>query len=111
MKPRDFLNFFKTKSGKLLLFVVVFGGGLWLFSTVRNRTDRGTAVAPLGTNQTDKPQIVQTVERPMQPVHPPPPKPEPPPPTPDRKSTRLNSSHSQISYAVFCLKKKNTLPA
>src|SRR2546430_3462619 len=34
---------------------------------------------------------------------------------PDRKSTRLNSSHSQISYAVFCLKKKKietlTLPA
>src|SRR2546421_2657261 len=26
---------------------------------------------------------------------------------PDRKSTRLNSSHDQISYAVFCLKKKN----
>src|SRR5688572_31486267 len=25
----------------------------------------------------------------------------------DRKRTRLNSSHSQISYAVFCLKKKN----
>src|SRR5256886_17436279 len=30
-----------------------------------------------------------------------------PPKPPDRKSTRLNSSHSQISYAVFCLKKKN----
>src|SRR2546430_12662994 len=29
--------------------------------------------------------------------------------TRDRKSTRLNSSHSQISYAVFCLKKKNAL--
>src|SRR2546430_6000902 len=28
------------------------------------------------------------------------------PPKLDRKSTRLNSSHSQISYAVFCLKKK-----
>src|SRR2546427_4183750 len=28
------------------------------------------------------------------------------PRTVDRKSTRLNSSHSQISYAVFCLKKK-----
>src|SRR5688572_31855729 len=28
------------------------------------------------------------------------------PPGSDRKSTRLNSSHSQISYAVFCLKKK-----
>src|SRR2546430_7803847 len=28
----------------------------------------------------------------------------------DRKSTRLNSSHSQISYAVFCLKKKKMFP-
>src|SRR2546430_7160737 len=28
----------------------------------------------------------------------------------DRKSTRLNSSHSQISYAVFCLKKKKQTP-
>src|SRR2546430_13048603 len=27
----------------------------------------------------------------------------------DRKSTRLNSSHSQISYAVFCLKKKQIM--
>src|SRR5437588_1017385 len=40
-----------------------------------------------------------------------PPPPCPPPPTGrrrDRKSTRLNSSHTVISYAVFCLKKKNT---
>src|SRR2546430_12410056 len=29
----------------------------------------------------------------------------------DRKSTRLNSSHSQISYAVFCLKKKTVQSA
>src|SRR2546429_6127479 len=29
----------------------------------------------------------------------------------DRKSTRLNSSHGYISYAVFCLKKKNTATA
>src|SRR2546430_7048025 len=29
----------------------------------------------------------------------------------DRKSTRLNSSHSQISYAVFCLKKKKQVHA
>src|SRR3712207_8656860 len=28
----------------------------------------------------------------------------------DRKSTRLNSSHANISYAVFCLKKKTTVP-
>src|SRR5256886_12678343 len=31
--------------------------------------------------------------------------------TQDRKSTRLNSSHSQISYAVFCLKKKTNTSA
>src|SRR3712207_8329320 len=31
--------------------------------------------------------------------------------TPDRKSTRLNSSHANISYAVFCLKKKRFLIA
>src|SRR2546430_12775824 len=30
-------------------------------------------------------------------------------PAQDRKSTRLNSSHSQISYAVFCLKKKTNI--
>src|SRR3712207_7923055 len=34
----------------------------------------------------------------------------PSPRTLDRKSTRLNSSHANISYAVFCLKKKNINP-
>src|SRR3712207_7344856 len=33
---------------------------------------------------------------------------EPRDPAADRKSTRLNSSHANISYAVFCLKKKKT---
>src|SRR3989442_12858619 len=33
-----------------------------------------------------------------------------PQPLVDRKSTRLNSSHVRISYAVFCLKKKNDAP-
>src|SRR5947207_11663741 len=35
---------------------------------------------------------------------------EPSTPIPDRKSTRLNSSHTVISYAVFCLKKKKHGP-
>src|SRR2546427_9455659 len=46
---------------------------------------------------------------PLSPEHmdrPPPRTPAPQTRWPDRKSTRLNSSHSQISYAVFCLKKK-----
>src|SRR3712207_8142183 len=34
---------------------------------------------------------------------------QPQPGSKDRKSTRLNSSHANISYAVFCLKKKKTL--
>src|SRR3989449_8395781 len=41
----------------------------------------------------------------------PPPKVLPCRPGVDRKSTRLNSSHGYISYAVFCLKKKNRLHA
>src|SRR3712207_7527564 len=34
----------------------------------------------------------------------------PGPPSEDRKSTRLNSSHANISYAVFCLKKQKYVP-
>src|SRR3712207_7468642 len=36
---------------------------------------------------------------------------QPPQASRDRKSTRLNSSHANISYAVFCLKKKNNIIA
>src|SRR2546427_3350233 len=43
-------------------------------------------------------------------ARPPPLSRHPPPRCRDRKSTRLNSSHSQISYAVFCLKKKIRKP-
>ena len=86
MKPRDFLNFFKTRTGKLVLFVVIFGGGLLLFSALRDRSrsrgDMDIRVSRSQTNATDKPQVVQTVERPMQPFHPPPPKTEPLPPPP-----------------------------
>jgi hypothetical protein len=81
MKPRDFLNFFKTKSGKLVLFAALFGGGLVIFGVLRERSrspdDMALAVKPARTNSTDKPQVVHSVELPMQPFHPPAPKPEP----------------------------------
>jgi len=79
MKPREFLNFFKTNSGRLVLFVAIFGGGLVLFGTFRghHRDPEDVAVAPAHTNLTDKAQVVQSVELPMQPFHPPTPKPEP----------------------------------
>jgi hypothetical protein len=81
MKPRAFLNFFKTKSGKLLLFAAVFGGGLVIFGVFRERSrnpdDIALPVTRAHTNATDRPQVVQSVELPMQPFHPPTPKPEP----------------------------------
>ena len=79
MKPRDFLNFFKTKSGKLVLFAAIFAGGLVLFSVFRDRhrSADDIAVTPARTNMTDKSQVVQSVELPMQPFHPPTPKAEP----------------------------------
>ena len=35
MKPRDFLNFFKTKTGKLVAFIALFAAALTIFSVVR----------------------------------------------------------------------------
>jgi hypothetical protein len=78
MKPRDFLNFFKTKTGKLLAFAVVFAAGLIIFSVLRKQhtpSEDGISVAILTTNVTDKPQVVESVTRPMQIFNPPPPRP------------------------------------
>ena len=76
MKPRDFLNFFKTKSGKLVVFGALFAVGLVVFSVLRKShpsADDGVAVTPLGTNAVgDKPQVVQSVKRFLQLFNPPP---------------------------------------
>jgi hypothetical protein len=83
MKPRDFLDFFKTRSGKLVVFAAVFGGGLVVFSTLRDPSGgEDVQIAQLTPSATDRPQVVQSIERPMQAFRPPPPKPEPPPSTP-----------------------------
>jgi hypothetical protein len=80
MKPRDFLNFFKTKSGKLVTFAVLFAAALMIFSALRKQhhsPDDAVNVTALATNATDKPQVVQSVVRPMEAFYPPQPKPEP----------------------------------
>ena len=77
MKPRDFLNFFKTKTGKLVAFVALFAAALTIFSVLRKHNtsaEDAVSVTGLTTNATDKPQVVQSVERPMQVFNPPPPK-------------------------------------
>jgi hypothetical protein len=78
VKPRDFINFFKTRSGKLVAFAALFGGGLVLFSVFRGRSHKtGELDASVARpNQADKPQVIQSIERPMQPFYPPPPKPD-----------------------------------
>jgi hypothetical protein len=88
MKPRDFLNFFKTRSGRLITFGALLAAGLIIFSVVRKQraaNEDDVAVAALGTNAvTGKPQVVQSVLRPMQIFDPPAPKSEP---TDNRSST------------------------
>lgn len=81
MKPRDFLNFFKTRSGKFVLFGVVFGGGLLIFSALRDKSGADEiCVTGLTRNATDKPQVVQSIDRSMLAFRPPPPKTNTPPP-------------------------------
>jgi hypothetical protein len=78
--PRDFLGFFKTRSGRLITFVVLFAAAALVFFTVRQRAEPSMASLPSQTtgitNRTDRPQIVHTVERPMEVYRPPAPKPE-----------------------------------
>jgi Bacterial conjugation TrbI-like protein len=74
MKPRDFLNFFKTKSGKLAAFGAIFAAGLVIFSTLRKQhdhNDNGIIVAALSTNFIGQPQVVQSVQRPLAVFRPP----------------------------------------
>ena len=81
MKPRDFLNFFKTKSGRLITFAVLFAIGLVIFGVMRGRrssAEDSITVAPLGTHSAvAKPQIVQTVQRSFDLFRPPLPKTSP----------------------------------
>jgi len=81
MKPRDFLSFFKTKSGRLITFAVLFIAGLVVYGVMRSRhasADDSIVVAPVGTNAVSKPQIVETVQRSFDLFRPPPPKASPP---------------------------------
>lgn len=100
MKPRSFIDFFKTKSGRLVLFAALFAGGLVLFSALRTKTGAGGQAAMVetgsATNRSDKPQVVQTIERPMEPFRPPPPKPErPSPPLKSNDAPKAIAEHRE----------------
>ena len=81
MKPRDFLHFFKTKSGRLVAFGALFAAALVFLSVYRKRhagVEDTLPVTKPATNFTDKPQVVQSVQRPVEVFRPPVPRPEPP---------------------------------
>ena len=72
MKPREFLNHFKTKTGKIIVFGAIFAAGLVIFGVLRKHhapAEDAIPVTPLGTN-TNKPQVVQSFVRPMQTFNP-----------------------------------------
>src|SRR5688500_4108061 len=78
MTPREFLGFFRTRTGKLVVFGLVFGGGMMLLSALR-QDENNSMKARFGmsaSKETDKPQVVQSVERDMETCRPPQPKPE-----------------------------------
>lgn len=80
----QFSQFFRTRSGRLTLFGLLFAGALLILSALRKQgaDDAGMITSP-ATNRADTPQVVQTVQRAMEIFRPPPPKPEPPrPPAP-----------------------------
>lgn len=105
MKPREFLNFFKTRSGRLTLFVIAFGGGLILFSTLRGKTssdeDMDVPITRSQTNATDKPHVVQTIVRPMQPFYPPAPRPESSSTNSDARRAEADSGSHESATATL----------
>lgn len=105
MTTQDFIAFFKTKSGRLLTFVALFAGGALIFNAYRSRQEAAenpVKATPAATNNiTDKPQVVQTVQRPMEAFHPPAPKPEPPVQSSRSKTTAITSTNSAGQSAVM----------
>jgi len=82
MNPRALLNFLRSKSGKLILFGLIFTAALVVFASVRSH--RVMARDPVTMKlvdldlSTNKSQTVESITRPMQDFRPPPAKPEPP---------------------------------
>src|SRR2546422_2338109 len=84
--PRSTLFPYTTLFRSLKLCAVKMVEGLFMVETSRGCFDRAVGAGPIGDNEAfEVPFLLKNV---------------------DRKSTRLNSSHGYISYAVFCLKKK-----
>lgn len=71
MNPRGFFDFFRTPSGKLLIFALVLGGGLAIYGTWRGR-GRKVDLGVVAPKTNGEPQGVEVVHRPMEVFRPPP---------------------------------------
>ena len=91
MKPRDFLNFFKTKSGKLVAFGALFAIALVVFSVVRKHHTSAEDVVAVtcAGHQCHRQTASGAIRRPAhaEAFNPPPPKPEPTPSSPGATSS------------------------
>src|SRR5476649_2339332 len=96
---RTLLAWVRAAIGLIGLGFVVARFGLFFFFLMIRRPPRST-LFPYTT-------LFRSWLALREPAHEPVVRPDPARTTGDRKSTRLNSSHTVISYAVFCLKKKN----
>src|SRR2546430_7462847 len=89
-----FLMIRRPPRSTLFPYTTLFRSTSTAASTTTAAPSSTTTAATTTTQPSSVPQVVQATEKEFKII--------------DRKSTRLNSSHSQISYAVFCLKQKNT---
>src|SRR3989442_12749712 len=82
MNPRSLLNFLRSKSGKLVLFGLIFSAALVVFGSLRSQrvAQQPVTMKPPDLDlATNKSQTVESITRPMQEFRLPQPKPEPPP--------------------------------
>src|SRR3712207_7674327 len=92
-----YVVFFFNDTATTEIYTLSLHDALPISQRVEPALEHGGAV-PLGLEQGERLRLVDVVRRGVVGVV-------------DRKSTRLNSSHANISYAVFCLKKKNLITA
>lgn len=103
MNPRDFLAFFKTRSGKLVVFGGIFAAALIIVSVIRKQNtapEDAAPITPLETSTNNAPQLVQSVVRSMQKFDPPAPKPQPDLPAAGRKSVASTNAAVRTVQAV-----------
>jgi hypothetical protein len=114
MNPQTFLGFFKTRTGKIVVFGAVFAAGLIIFSVIRKHhtpAEDTASITPLGTNiMAGKPQVVQSMLRSLQLFNPPAAKPDTAP-SPATPTTATSSAFANATPQPLPVVPANQMPA